>query len=159
MSTVTETVGPRRVDFRSEAARWLALNVPDEWRQNRGALTEDEETRIRWEWDRQLHAGGFAGLSIPTEYGGQGLGLHEEVIFGELAARAQAPDGLGRIGKILTVPTLIAHGTEHQKATYLPAILGGEQVWCQGFSEPGSGSDLASVACSARRVAGGYLVR
>ena len=77
----------------------------------------------------------------------------------ESAARAQAPDSLGRIGKILTVPLLIAHGTEHQKSTYLPAIMRGEPVWCRGFSEPGSGSDLASLACFARKVDDGYLVR
>jgi alkylation response protein AidB-like acyl-CoA dehydrogenase len=159
MSTETEPVPARRANFRADAEQWLALNVPDEWRENRGALDEEHETRIRWDWDRQLHAGGFAGLSLPVEYGGQGLGLHEEVIFGELAARAEAPDSLGRIGKILTAPLLIAHGTEEQKATYLPAILSGEQVWCQGFSEPGSGSDLASVECFAQKVDGGYLVR
>ena len=159
MSTETSAVHDRRANFRDEAEQWLARSVPDEWRQHRGALDEEQETRIRWEWDRQLHAGGFAGLSLPAEYGGQGLGLHEEVLFGELSARAQAPDSLGRIGKILTVPLLIAHGTERQKATYLPAILSGEQVWCQGFSEPGSGSDLASVTCTARKVDGGYLVR
>lgn len=145
--------------FRRDAEIWLAANVDEHWRKNRGALSEDEETRLRAEWDRKLFAGGYAGLSLPVEYGGQGLGLAEEVIFGELAARAQAPDGLGRIGKILTAPTLIAHGTEWQKATYLPPIMSGEHVWCQGFSEPGSGSDLASVSCSARRVEGGYLVR
>lgn len=144
--------------FRARAESWLAENVPERWRQNRGALDEDEETQIRAQWDRALYRGGYSGLSLPREYGGQGLGLAEEVVFGELAARAQAPDGLARIGKILTAPTLIAHGTDHQKSTYLPAILSGEQVWCQGFSEPGSGSDLASVTCSARRVEGGYLV-
>jgi alkylation response protein AidB-like acyl-CoA dehydrogenase len=144
--------------FRIRAERWLAENVPTRWRENRGALDEDEETRIRSDWDRRLHEGGYSGLSLPREYGGQGLGLAEEVVFGELAARAQAPDGLARIGKILTAPTLIAHGTDFQKSTYLPPILSGEHVWCQGFSEPGSGSDLASVTCSARRVDGGYLV-
>jgi alkylation response protein AidB-like acyl-CoA dehydrogenase len=144
--------------FRSRAERWLAENVPARWRENRGALDEDEETQIRSDWDRRLHQGGYSGLSLPREYGGQGLGLAEEVVFGELAARAQAPDGLARIGKILTAPTLIAHGTDFQKSTYLPPILSGEHVWCQGFSEPGSGSDLASVTCSARRVDGGYLV-
>jgi len=145
--------------FRDEAAEWLDANVPAEWRENRGALSEADETRLRQEWDRRLHRGGYAGLSLPREFGGQGLGLAEEVAFHELAARAQAPDGLARIGKILTAPTLIAHGTPEQKAAYLPAILAGEQVWCQGFSEPAAGSDLASVQCSARRVDGGYLIR
>ncbi len=144
--------------FRLNAEHWLAENVSERWRNNRGALGEEEETQLRAEWDRKLYEGGYAGLSLPVEYGGQGLGLAEEVVFGELAARAQAPDGLARIGKILTAPTLIAHGTEFQKSTYLPPIMSGEHVWCQGFSEPGSGSDLASMTCSARRVDGGYLV-
>lgn len=145
--------------FREDAARWLEENVAPEWREHRGALSEDDETRLRRDWDRRLYDGGYAGLSLPQEYGGQGRGLAEEVAFHELAARAQAPDGLARIGKILTAPTLIAHGTEWQKSTYLPLIMSGEHVWCQGFSEPGSGSDLASVTCTARRVDGGYLVR
>jgi len=145
--------------FQEDAARWLEENVPAEWREHRGALSEDDETRIRREWDHRLYEGGYSGLSLPREYGGQGLGLPEEVAFHELAARAQAPDGLARIGKVLTAPTLLAHGTDAQKATYIPAIVSGEHVWCQGFSEPGSGSDLASLTCTARRVDGGYLVR
>lgn len=144
--------------FRTDAELWLQENVPTYWRKNRGSLSEDEEIRIRSHWDRQLWEAGYAGLSLSTEYGGQGLGLAEEVTFHELAASAQAPDGLGRIGKILTAPTLIAHGTEDQRVRFLPPILSGEDVWCQGFSEPGSGSDLASVACSAQRVEGGYIV-
>lgn len=158
MVTADTTRAPSEDQFRSDAERWLSENVSERWRQNRGALDEVEETQLRAEWDRKLYEGGYAGLSLPVEYGGQGLGLAEEVVFGELAARAQAPDGLGRIGKILTAPTLIAHGTEFQKSTYLPPIMSGEHVWCQGFSEPGSGSDLASVACSAKQVEGGYLV-
>ena len=145
--------------FRRNAEKWLISNVSERWREHRGALDEEEETQIRLEWERRLFQGGFAALSLPKEYGGQGLGLAEEVIFGELAARVQAPDGMGRIGKILVAPTLVAHGTEYQKRTFIPPIVAGEQIWCQGFSEPGSGSDLASVSCSARRVEGGYLVK
>jgi alkylation response protein AidB-like acyl-CoA dehydrogenase len=158
MVTAGTTPAPAEEKFRTDAERWLAENVSERWRQNRGALDEAEETQLRSQWDRKLWEGGYAGLSLPVEYGGQGLGLAEEVVFGELAARAQAPDGLARIGKILTAPTLIAHGTEFQKSTYLPPILSGEHVWCQGFSEPGSGSDLASVSCSAKKVDGGYVV-
>jgi alkylation response protein AidB-like acyl-CoA dehydrogenase len=146
-------------DFRRDAEEWLTKNVSEQWREHRGALDEDEETRIRLEWERSLFDGGYAALSLPVEYGGQGLGLAEEVTFGELAARAQAPDGMGRIGKILVAPTLVVYGTEYQKRTFIPPIVAGEQIWCQGFSEPGSGSDLASVTCSARRVDGGYVVR
>lgn len=146
-------------DFRRNAEEWLLSNVSERWREHRGALDEDEETEIRIDWEHRLFEGGYAALSLPKEYGGQGLGLAEEVIFGELAARAQAPDGMGRIGKILVAPTLVAHGTERQKRTFIPPIVAGEQIWCQGFSEPGSGSDLASVSCNARRVDHGYLVR
>ncbi|GAC1608916.1 MAG: acyl-CoA dehydrogenase family protein [Mycobacteriales bacterium] len=145
--------------FRRDAAEWLRVSVPERWRSSRGDLSEEEEIQLRADWDRTLYAGGYAGLSLPVAYGGRGLGLPEEVAFGELAAQAQAPDGLGRVGKILTAPTLIHHGTEYQKATYLQPILTGEHVWCQGFSEPDAGSDLAAVACSARRVEGGYVVR
>jgi len=148
----------QKSEFRGAAAAWLAKSVPEEWRSNRGALSEDDETRLRSLWDRLLFEGGYAGLSLPQEYGGRGLSLEEEVIFHELSAREQAPDGLGRIGKILTAPTLITHGSEYQKATYLPKIFSGEHVWCQGFSEPGAGSDLASVKTQARKVDGGYVI-
>lgn len=143
----------------SEAARaWLEENVPKRWRENRGAIGEDESNEIRHEWDRQLHRGGFAGLSLPEEFGGQGLGVAEEVLFSDLAARAQAPDGLARIGRILTAPTLVVHGTDYQLERFLPKILSGDEIWCQGFSEPGAGSDLAGVSCRAVKVDGGYLI-
>lgn len=148
-----------RDTFRRDAQEWLRDNVSREWREGRGGLSEEDETRLRREWDQRLFEGGYAGLSLPRAYGGQGLGLEEEVIFHQLAAQEQAPDGLARIGKILTAPTLITLGTERQRAAYLPRIFSGEDVWCQGFSEPGAGSDLASVKCTARRTEGGWLVR
>lgn len=141
-----------------EVAAWLEREVPDRWRTSRASLTPAEETEIRREWDRKLFAGGYSMLSLATEFGGQGLGLGEEVLFGELAAKAHAPDSLARVGKILTAPALITHGTQEQKDRFLPRIVSGEDVWCQGFSEPGSGSDLASVTCSARKVEGGYRI-
>ena len=144
--------------FLDAAARWLDDSVPERWRTQRNALAEDEKIDIRRQWDRQLFEGGYAGLSLPQEVGGQGLGLREEVLFHELAARAHAPEGLGRIGHILTVPTLLAHGSDQQRARYIQAILRGEAVWCQGFSEPGAGSDLASLTTQARKIEGGYLV-
>lgn len=147
-----------REAFTLAASAWLQENVPTRWRENRGSLSEDESDEIRHEWDRQLHRGGFAGLSLPVAFGGQGLSMTEEVIFHDLAAREQAPDGLGRIGRILTAPTLIDHGTEYQLARYLPRILNGDEIWCQGFSEPDAGSDLAGVACRAVKVEGGYLI-
>lgn len=144
--------------FREQASAWLARSVPERWTDARGALTDEETTEIKREWDRLLFEGGYAGLSIPVEYGGQGLGLAEEVAFHELAAKAHAPEGLGRIGKILTAPTLIALGNHDQQSRFLPGILAGRQIWCQGFSEPGAGSDLASVSATARREDGGYRI-
>lgn len=148
-----------RESFRSGARMWLNRSVPDRWRMNRGALDEEEESTLRLEWEKILFRGGYAALSLPIEFGGQGLGLAEEVIFGELAAQAQAPDGMGRIGKILVAPTLVALGTEAQKRQYIPLIVSGELIFCQGFSEPTAGSDLANVSCSARKVNGGYVIR
>ncbi|RRQ25623.1 acyl-CoA dehydrogenase [Rhodococcus sp. Eu-32] len=144
--------------FAESAGQWLQDNVPQRWREHRGTLAEEESIDIRREWDRQLYKAGYSGLSLPSEFGGQGLGLAEEVAFSELAARAQAPDGLARIGRILTAPTLIAHGTEAQRARFLPPILQGLETWCQGFSEPGAGSDLAGISCRAEKVDGGYAV-
>lgn len=148
-----------QTDFRGAVTTWLKENVPAEWRENRGALNEEDESRIRAEWDRILYRGGYAGISLPREYGGLGRSMEDELTFFEVAARQQAPDGLGRIGKILTAPTLITLGTEQQRTKYLPTILSGDEVWCQGFSEPGAGSDLASVTTSARRTEGGWLIR
>ena len=152
------TALPELAGFVESARTWLSSAVPQRWLANRGALSEDEKIEIRSEWDRQLFRGGYAGLSIPREYGGQGLQLREEVLFHELAARANAPEGIGRVGKILTVPTLITHGSEDQKARYVPGIMAGTSVWCQAFSEPGAGSDLASISTFARKVDGGYRV-
>lgn len=144
--------------FLQGAESWLQQVVPERWVENRGALSEDEKIQIRADWDHQLYAGGYAGLSIPVEFGGRGLGIREEVLFHEAAARAHAPEGIGRVGKILTAPTLIKHGDDRQRSEYLPGILEGETVWCQAFSEPGAGSDLANVTTTATKVDGGYVV-
>lgn len=155
--TVDEKLAQREA-FVEGARAWLAENVPQRWRDHRGALAEEESDAIRHEWDRQLFRGGFTGLSLPEEYGGRGLGVVEEVLFSDLAARAQAPDGLGRIGRILAAPTLVRHGSAEQLARYLPPTLSGDMIWCQGFSEPTAGSDLAGISTRAVRVEGGYRV-
>lgn len=144
--------------FADDAMRWLDEHVPARWKLRRNALSEEEMVEIRQEWDRDLFRGGYAGISLPKEFGGQGLSLREEVMFYELAARAHAPESMGRAGKLLAIPTLIAAGTKQQQERYIPPILKGEEVWCQGFSEPGAGSDLANVSTTARRVDGGYRV-
>lgn len=144
--------------FAERAQSWLAENVPPRWVNERSSLSEDELIEIRVNWERQLFAGGWAGLSMPREYGGLGLGLAEEILFAEMAAYAHAPDGYGRIGRILTAPTLVVRGSDAQKKRYLHPILSGQEFWCQGFSEPGAGSDLAAVKSFARRTDEGYLI-
>ncbi len=144
--------------FLGDAARWLEDNVPERWRKERNALAEEEKVSIRREWDRALHRGGFSGLSLPVAIGGGGRSLRDDVLFHELAARAHAPESLGRIGRILTIPTLLTHGTQDQRERFIPPILTGDQVWCQGFSEPAAGSDLASLMTLATRVDGGWEI-
>ena len=102
-------------------------------------------------WSRALHEAGYAGLTWPNEYGGSGAPYTHQAIFLEELARAEAPPHVGVIGLGMAGPTIMAHGTEEQKARYLEPILSAEEIWCQGFSEPGAGSDLAGVRTSARR--------
>lgn len=151
-------VGEELDEFERRAAVWLEENVPDRWRHHRGALKPEESDEIRRQWDRALWEGGYSGLSIPAEYGGQGLTLAEEVAFHVLAGKAKAPDGFGRVAKVLVAPMLIANGSEEQRERYLRPLLTGDEVWCQGFSEPNAGSDLAGVSTRATRTAGGFLI-
>lgn len=156
----TSTLDPvRDIDrFASAAEEFLSTAVPARWKESRGTLTSHEMDEFRRQWDFTLWEGGYSGLSIPSEYGGRGLGLAEEIVFHVLAGKAQAPDGLARVGKSLVTPMLIALGTEQQRARYIPSIMNGQEVWCQGFSEPQAGSDLANIQARARRVDGGYLL-
>jgi alkylation response protein AidB-like acyl-CoA dehydrogenase len=149
---------PAAEEFRTEIRGWLDAAVPAEWAGSHETLTPERAQQIQMDWDRELHRSGWAGIAWPGEFGGRGLGSLEELIFYEESARAGAPDGFGRIGRILAGPTIMAAGTDAQKSTYLPRILDGSEIWCQGFSEPGAGSDLASVTTRAEKVEGGYLV-
>jgi alkylation response protein AidB-like acyl-CoA dehydrogenase len=136
--------------FRDEVRDWLAANLPEGWGETVFEPTdEDERAMFRLDWEKKLYEGGWSGLEWPTEYGGRGATLVEQAIFAEELARARAPEGLNIIGRNLTGTTLLHHGTEEQKKRYLPKILSGEEVWCQGFSEPNAGSDLASVRTKA----------
>ena len=132
--------------FRDEFRAWLADNKP-------GSEPSGEEAAFdfRRDWQRQLHEAGWAGLSWPTEYGGRGASLIEQAIFNEEMARAQAPQVANVLGLAMGGPTVIAHGTEEQKRRFLSPILSAEEIWCQGFSEPESGSDLASLKTRAVR--------
>lgn len=133
--------------FRKEAAAWIAdrlKGIPHDH-----PVDHDEKTvNSRW-WQEQLADGGYVGLTWPEQFGGKGLPIAYEAIFNAESARAHTPIGINMLGVILAGPTILVHGTEEQKAFYLPRILNGEDIWCQGFSEPGAGSDLASLATRA----------
>ena len=114
---------------------------------------------FRREWQRKLHEAGWAGISWPKEYGGRGATLIEQAIFVGEAARQEAPSPANVLGLAMGGPVVIAHGTDEQKQRYLEPILTGEEIWCQGFSEPESGSDLASLKTQrgqGRRRMGGH---
>jgi alkylation response protein AidB-like acyl-CoA dehydrogenase len=137
---------------------WLADALPAGWGETVfEPEDEDERAMFRLEWERKLYAGGWSGINWPKEYGGRGATLIERAIFAEEMARAAAPEGLNIIGHNLAGTTILHHGTEEQKKRFLPKIISSDEVWCQGFSEPNAGSDLASVRTRAERQ-GDHLV-
>jgi alkylation response protein AidB-like acyl-CoA dehydrogenase len=141
---------PEEQTFRDEVRAWLASALPKGWGKTAfEPEDEDERARFRIEWERKLYEGGWSGISWPTKYGGRGATLVEQGIFAEECARAQAPEGINVIGRNLAATTLMHHGNEAQRERYLPRILAAEEIWCQGFSEPNAGSDLASARCRA----------
>ncbi len=132
--------------FRDELRAWLGANVPRE------REPDDEVGRFafRRAWQARLHAAGWAGISWPVSYGGRGAGPIEQFLYYEELAWSGAPEIADTPGLLIMGPTLMVHGTDEQKARYLPRILGAEEIWCQGFSEPGAGSDLLALRCAAR---------
>jgi alkylation response protein AidB-like acyl-CoA dehydrogenase len=140
--------------FRKEIAGWLADNLTGEFEKVRGRGGPGDEHALvdeRRAWERKLGAAGWSCVGWPKEYGGRGLGLSQQVIYHEEYARAEGPGRLGHIGETLLGPTIIAFGSEAQKKRFLPPILIGDELWCQGYSEPNAGSDLANVQTKARR--------
>ena len=138
---------PEQAAFRAEVRCWLEANLPEGWTEG---VREPEEMGERVAflkaWQRALFDGGWAGLDWPKEFGGRGIGIFEEIIYHEEYVRVQAPNLINlSVGTSLTGPTLIACGADWQKERFLAPILKGEEVWCQGFSEPGAGSDLAAL--------------
>jgi alkylation response protein AidB-like acyl-CoA dehydrogenase len=136
-------------EFRRELRRWLAEHLPadlclDDASDDR--VAHDRETfERRRAWQKTLHAAGYVGIAWPKEYGGRGATLMEQVIFEDEYFRSRAPVLPGYSGVSLAGPTIIHWGTEEQKRRYLPRILSADDIWCQGYSEPGAGSDLASL--------------
>src|SRR5436190_6591789 len=143
--------------FRAELRAWVDANLPADKRGGRGGAQRFEDPFIR-EWSRKLFEAGYAGLTWPKEYGGANAPPSFQAILYEELAAAQAPLHVGVIGLSMAGPTIIAHGTEEQKARYLRPILAAEEIWCQGFSEPDAGSDLAAVRTRAERRGDVYVV-
>lgn len=132
--------------FRQELREWLRTNLPPGWGTSAFHMPKGEE-RLQFlrDWQRRLYQGGYLGLSWPKAYGGRGASMIEMAIFNEETARVEAPGPLNVIALNMIGPTIIVHGTEEQKQRHVAKILTCEEIWCQGYSEPGSGSDLASL--------------
>ena len=145
--------------FRQEVRAWLEANLPPAWRQEgKGGYREEEDTELQREWQRKLYEGGWLKLGWPKQAGGRGATPVMQAIYQEEMARAGAPGILGRLGVTLLAPTLLAHGTDWQKDTYIEKILSGELIFCQGFSEPDAGSDLAGLRTKAEKRDGKWVL-
>jgi alkylation response protein AidB-like acyl-CoA dehydrogenase len=147
---------PEEAAFREEVRAWIAANLPEDIRGRRGGASRFED----WgrEWSARLGEAGYAAISWPKEYGGGGAPYSHQAILLEELAKAQAPGHINVIGLGMAGPTIIARGNDEQKARHLSKILSAEEIWCQGFSEPGAGSDLAAVRTRAVRNGDHYVV-
>jgi alkylation response protein AidB-like acyl-CoA dehydrogenase len=146
------TLTPQEEAFRDELRSWLEQNHPGEEPEGDEAAFE-----FRREWQKSLYEAGWAGISWPTEYGGRGATLMEQALFSEEMVRTRAPQSANLLGLVMGGPVVIAHGTDEQKERFLRPILSGEEIWCQGFSEPESGSDLASLKTRAVKSNGEWV--
>jgi alkylation response protein AidB-like acyl-CoA dehydrogenase len=149
--------------FRSQVATWLKDNLVGEFAKLKfrgGPGDEHMYSGDRKMWEQKLAQGGWVGVGWAKEFGGLGCSIEQQVIFNEEYARAGGPGRVGHIGEGLVGPTLLAFGSEQQKEKYLPGILNGSELWCQGYSEPSAGSDLANVKTKARfdEVTGKWLI-
>ncbi|MBJ7594217.1 MAG: acyl-CoA dehydrogenase family protein [Candidatus Dormibacteraeota bacterium] len=144
---------PSELQFRDEVRAWLAEHQP-------GPEPEGSENVIdfRLRWQRTLFDAGYVGISWPREHGGRGATLMEQAIFNEEMVRGKAPPPANVLGLVMGGPVIITHGTDEQRARFLAPILNGEEVWCQGFSEPNAGSDLAALTTSAVHEDGGWKI-
>ncbi|HEX2315575.1 MAG TPA: acyl-CoA dehydrogenase family protein [Thermomonospora sp.] len=158
---MADTRGGDLAAFRAEVREWLAANLTGEFAAARGLGgpgREHEGHEIRLAWERRLGEAGWTCLGWPVEHGGRGATLEQQVVFFEEYARADAPHRVGHIGEGLVGPTLIDVGTEEQRRRFLPPIRRGEELWCQGYSEPEAGSDLANVRTRAERSGDAWVI-
>jgi alkylation response protein AidB-like acyl-CoA dehydrogenase len=148
------TYPPEAEAFRKEFRAWLDANLPDDLRGHGwgGSLDVEADTLARLrDWNRRLADARYAAIAWPDEWGGRGASVMEQVVYAEEMHRAEAPGTLNPLGLSNIAPAIIEHGTDEQKRTLLPRMLRGDDIWCQGFSEPNAGSDLASLRTSAVR--------
>jgi len=153
-------LAPEDAVFRNKLRAWLKTNLPGTARRRSASAGEEPGARLAAmkSWQRKLHAAGYVALGWPREYGGQGATLMQQTLLNEELVRHQAPGLVGMMGLQMLGPTLIHWGTEEQKRRYLPRILTADELWCQGYSEPGSGSDLASLQTNAQREGDHFVV-
>ncbi len=146
--------------LRSELRDWLAAHLPAEYGSGLPPRLADlsKAVELGRRWQAKLAEARWVAVTWPVEYGGRGLGAVEHFLVAEELARYRAPELVGRIGINLVGPTLLAHGSEEQRRRWMPPILSAEELWCQLFSEPDAGSDLASLSTRAEEVEGGFLV-
>src|ERR1700730_12660133 len=147
------SLSPLELEFRDEIRAWLHGHHPGP-----SPAGIEEQFDFRLAWQQTLHDAGYAGISWPQAYGGRGATLMQQTIFNEEMVRARAPAPANILGPLLGGPVVMAHGTEEQKRRFLAPILSGAEMWCQGFSEPDAGSDLAAVRTRADRVDGGWKI-
>jgi alkylation response protein AidB-like acyl-CoA dehydrogenase len=137
--------------FRKELRTWLSDNLEQTWSESLRDRDNDEHAliEVRRQWQRRMYQGGYLGMRWPAEWGGRGATEVEEAILGQEIALADAPPILNALGLGLCAPALIHHGSEEQRRRFIPPMLNADEIWCQGFSEPGAGSDLASLRLKA----------
>ncbi len=155
------TLTPEQQSFRDEVREWLARNLPKDWveRLRQGSdVPRPEAYDFLRDWQRRMYEAGFVGVTWPKEYGGRGLTFMEEMILQEEMALHKAPPVLNILAIGMAGPTIIAYGTEEQKKRYPPKMLSCEEIWCQGYSEPNAGSDLAALQTRATKDGRDYVV-
>jgi alkylation response protein AidB-like acyl-CoA dehydrogenase len=153
------TYSPEERAFQREVRAWLKANVPKKDKADNPLESADKARIERAKaWQRKLYDAGYVAMRWPKEYGGQGADVMRQTIVNEEMVRARAPQLIGGMGIQMVGPTLISHGTEEQRRRYLPKILSADEIWCQGYSEPGSGSDLASLRTRAEIVGDEFVI-